>query len=103
MEGLPFFKAIIDCSSAHLNWRAANALSGGASLLAAGATKVEGQFARGDVVTILANERPIARGLAEYDSADAARILRTKNDAQAEILGYAPRSALVHRDHLVLI
>ena len=24
MEGLPFFKAIIDCSSAHLKWRAAH-------------------------------------------------------------------------------
>ncbi|GAO39575.1 glutamate 5-kinase [Sphingomonas changbaiensis NBRC 104936] len=82
---------------------AASALAGGASLLAAGALGIDGSFARGDVVTILHQEQPVARGLSEYDSADAARILGTKSDAQAEILGYAPRSALVHRDHLVLI
>ena len=52
---------------------------------------------------IINEDRPIARGLVEYDSADAARILGTKSDAQAEILGYAPRSALVHRDHLVIV
>jgi glutamate 5-kinase len=89
--------------SIHVDAGASKALAGGASLLAAGATKVEGQFARGDVVTIMAAGQPVARGLSEYDSTDAARILRTKSDAQAEILGYAPRSALVHRDHLVLI
>jgi glutamate 5-kinase len=82
---------------------AARALRVGSSLLAAGAIGVEGRFARGDVVDIIHDGRPVARGLSEYDAADASRILRTKSDAQAEILGYAPRSALVHRDHLVLI
>ncbi|NNM76996.1 glutamate 5-kinase [Sphingomonas sp. ID1715] len=82
---------------------AARALKAGSSLLAAGAVAIDGRFERGDVVDILHEGQPVARGLSEYDSADAARILRTKSDAQAEILGYAPRSALVHRDHLVLI
>ena len=82
---------------------AARALQSGSSLLAAGATEVDGRFARGDVVDILHDGRPVARGLAEYDADEAARILRTKSDAQAQILGYAPRSALVHRDHLVLL
>jgi len=87
----------------HVDGGAAKALAGGASLLAAGATRLEGRFARGDVVTIVNEGQPIARGLSEYDSTDAARILGIKSDAQEEILGYAPRSALVHRDHLVLI
>jgi glutamate 5-kinase len=87
----------------HVDAGAARALAGGASLLAAGALSVEGGFARGDVVTIQREGQSVARGLSEYDSADAARILGTKSDAQAAILGYAPRSALVHRDHLVLI
>jgi glutamate 5-kinase len=82
---------------------AAKALRSGSSLLAAGAIGVDGRFARGDVVDIMHEGQPVARGLSEYDAADAASILRTKSDAQAEILGYAPRSALVHRDHLVLI
>ncbi|HEU4969599.1 glutamate 5-kinase [Sphingomonas sp.] len=89
--------------SIHVDAGAVEALAQGASLLAAGAVRVEGSFGRGDVVTILSDGHAVARGLAEYDCADAARILRTKSDAQAEILGYAPRSALVHRDHLVLI
>ena len=82
---------------------AARALAAGSSLLAAGAVALDGTFARGDVIDVLHDGRPVARGLSEYDAADALLILGTKSDAQAEILGYAPRSALIHRDHLVLI
>ena len=45
----------------------------------------------------------VARGLVEYDAQDVARVLGLRTEAQAEVLGYAPRSALVHRDHLVLV
>jgi glutamate 5-kinase len=83
---------------------AVTALQQGSSLLAAGATRIEGQFARGDVIEIANGDgRKIARGLAEYDAGDAARIVGTRSDAQAVLLGYAPRAALVHRDHLVLL
>lgn len=80
------------------------ALRGGASLLAAGAVEIEGRFERGDVIAITDKQgEPIARGLCEYDSADAIRIAGARNDAQAALLGYAPRAALVHRDHMVLL
>jgi glutamate 5-kinase len=82
---------------------AAQALAQGASLLAAGACGVEGRFARGDVIDIAHEGVPIARGLSEYDADDAAKLAGTKSAAQADILGHAPRSALVHRDHLVLL
>lgn len=83
---------------------AAKALAGGASLLAAGACLVSGTFSRGDVVDIVGpTGTAIARGLSEYDSVDAAAIIGLKSDAQAATLGYAPRSALVHRDHMVLL
>jgi glutamate 5-kinase len=83
---------------------AADALRQGKSLLAAGATSVDGQFGRGDVIEIVdASGTKIARGLSEYDAADAARIAGRRSDAQADLLGYAPRSAMVHRDHLVLL
>ena len=83
---------------------AAKALAGGASLLAAGALAVSGAFARGEVVDIVdpAGNR-IARGLSEYDSTDATRIAGLKTSAQADALGYAPRAALVHRDHMVML
>jgi glutamate 5-kinase len=88
----------------HIDEGAAAALGSGRSLLAAGATSIEGRFARGDVVDILGpDEALIARGLAEYDAADAAKIVGHRSDALAAILGYAPRGALVHRDHMVML
>ena len=82
---------------------AAQALAGGRSLLAAGATGVTGRFARGDVVTIEGPEGAVARGLAEYDAADVTRLLGRRSDEQEAILGYAPRAALVHRNHMALL
>lgn len=82
---------------------AAAALGEGKSLLAAGATGVRGMFFRGDPVTIEGPAGPIARGLAEYDATEAAKLLGKRSEDHAAILGYAPRSALVHRDHLVML
>ena len=80
------------------------ALRKGASLLAAGVTSVSGQFERGDILDIAGPDGAIvARGLAEYPAADAARIAGMGRDAQEAVLGYAPRSAMVHRDHLAML
>ena len=87
----------------HVDAGAARALTAGASLLAAGATGAEGAFVRGDLVTIEGPGGTLARGLAEYDAADAARLLGKRSDEHAALLGYAPRAALVHRDHLALL
>jgi glutamate 5-kinase len=88
----------------HVDAGAAKALKGGASLLAAGATRVEGNFARGDLIVVAGPDgTPLARGLAEYDHGDAARITGKRNEEQAAILGYAPRAALVHRSHMALL
>ncbi len=83
---------------------AAIALAGGRSLLPAGATHVEGRFARGDVVDIADPQgHVIARGLAEYDADAAQAIAGRRSDALGAILGHAPRATLVHRDHMVLL
>lgn len=88
----------------HVDAGAARALGDGRSLLPAGVTQVEGRFARGDVVDIVDPEGGIlARGLSEYDAPDAVRIKGLRREALADILGYAPRAAMVHRDHMVLI
>lgn len=86
----------------HVDAGAARALAGGASLLAAGATGVEGRFARGDLVLIAGPGGAIARGLSEYDSADTARLLGRRSEDHAALLGHEPRAALVHRNHMVL-
>lgn len=80
------------------------ALNGGKSLLAAGATSVTGNFARGDLVAIIGPDgKPVARGLSEYDAPDAARLCGSRSEDHADILGYAPRSALVHRNQMALL
>jgi glutamate 5-kinase len=83
---------------------AVKALGTGASLLPAGAKAVDGKFVRGDVVDIVSlSGDVIGRGLAEYDATEAAQICGKRSDRLEAILGYAPRAALIHRDHLVLL
>lgn len=95
---------LTDRGSIRIDAGAARALSTGRSLLPAGATEIAGDFARGDLVRIIDGEnRVIARGLAEYDAGDAARIVGRRSEELAELLGYAPRSALVHRNHMALL
>ena len=80
----------------------AAALENGASLLAAGVTEVSGEFKRGDLVTIVsAKGDRIAQGLCEYSADDCRAIMGLRMEAQGERLGYAPRAAVIHRDHLV--
>lgn len=83
---------------------AARALRNGASLLPAGATAVDGEFHRGDVIDIIgADGETLARGLSEYDAADAARICGRQSSELEEVLGAVPRTVLVHRDQMVLL
>ena len=86
----------------HIDAGAVAALNEGKSLLPAGATRIEGAFARGDLVAIAGPGGLVASGLAEYDAAEATRIAGKRSDEAAAILGYAPRAALVHRNHMVL-
>ena len=83
---------------------AARALASGSSLLARGIVAVEGLFSRGDAVAIR-NEAGavLAHGLCEYDAGECARLLGVHTSDQAQLLGYAPRSAVVHRDQMVLL
>ncbi|TJW87824.1 MAG: glutamate 5-kinase, partial [Mesorhizobium sp.] len=62
-----------------------------------------GNFSRGDTVAILSPEgREIARGLVAYDAADAVRIAGLKTAEIETVLGYEARSAMIHRDDLVV-
>lgn len=83
---------------------AVEALASGSSLLAAGIITINGQFERSDVVEITDEEgQTFARGLAEYDALDCAKIIGRRSSELEAVLGYAPRSAVVHRDQMVLI
>lgn len=83
---------------------AARALARGSSLLPAGVRAVEGQFHRGDPVSVRdAEGRELARGLSAYDAEDARRIAGHRSEQIEAILGWRGRDEVVHRDDLVVL
>ncbi len=82
---------------------ASAALSNGKSLLPAGVTQVTGRFDRGDPVAIEDQAGlALGSGLARYTAAETRAIAGRRSDEIEAILGYAGRSALIHRDDMVL-
>jgi glutamate 5-kinase len=76
----------------------------GKSLLPIGVVEIQGSFERGDVVACLnADGIEIARGIVNYNSQEAARIMRNPSSEIEKILGYVEESELIHRDNLVLL
>ena len=78
-------------------------LQEGKSLLPIGMTSVSGDFARGDVIAVRdSSGQEIARGLANYASAEARLLCRKPSSEFEALLGYAAEPEMVHRDNLVL-
>jgi len=74
-----------------------------ASLLAAGIKRVEGDFAAGDPVEIVAPDgRVVARGLASFASSDLPAMLGRSTAELVKSLGERFGHEVVHRDDLVL-
>lgn len=90
-------RLIIDAGAEH-------ALAEGGSLLPVGVVAVEGEFERGDAISVATGDgRDVARGLAAYSSADAAIIQGCRSDEIERLLGYAGRDEIIHRDDMVLL
>lgn len=76
----------------------------GRSLLPVGVRAVEGQFARGEVVSCRDEHGcEVARGLVNYSAREAALICGRASAEIAAVLGYAGEPELLHRDNLVLV
>jgi glutamate 5-kinase len=76
----------------------------GKSLLPIGMTGVEGEFSRGDVIAIRdAAGLELARGLANYSSAEARLLCRKPSSDFERLLGYAAEPEMIHRDNMVLM
>jgi len=76
----------------------------GVSLLAVGVNKVEGNFQRGEVVSIINDAgKEIARGLVNYDARESMKIKGETSEKFESILGYVDEAELIHRDNLVLL
>jgi glutamate 5-kinase len=79
-------------------------LESGRSLLPAGITAIAGEFNRGDIIRILTESgNHIAGGIANYASAELAKISGQHSKNITPILGYSYGDEAVHRDNLVLV
>lgn len=76
----------------------------GKSLLPIGVVEVAGEFGRGDVITCVDEQgRAVARGMSNYSSSDARRIMRRPSSEILSILGFEEEPELIHRDNMVLL
>jgi glutamate 5-kinase len=86
----------VDAGAAH------KVLTEGKSLLPIGMTAVSGDFSRGDVIAIRDEQGiEIARGLANYASAEARLLCRKPSHEYQALLGYTAEPEMVHRDNLI--
>jgi glutamate 5-kinase len=75
----------------------------GKSLLPIGMVSVEGEFSRGEVISIRNPQgSEIARGLANYAAAEARLLCKKPSTDFQDLLGYTGEPEMVHRDNLVL-
>lgn len=82
---------------------ARGALHSGKSLLPIGVSKSEGEFERGDVVTICTQDgTEIGTGIIAYNAKDTAQIIGKQSDKINKTLGYHGRNELIHRNDLAL-
>ncbi|WP_110669140.1 glutamate 5-kinase [Salinicola halophilus] len=78
--------------------------SQGSSLLPVGVRGVQGEFKRGDMVLCVDEQGTrVAKGLVNYDSRDAERLVGQPSHRITDILGYVEAPELIHRDNLVVL
>ncbi len=75
----------------------------GASLLPSGITHVNGDFLKGEAITIINSENQlIAKGISQYNAQEMRKIQGKNSKLIEDILGYCPSPVAIHRDDLVL-
>ena len=75
----------------------------GKSLLPIGMVSVHGEFSRGEVIGVRDPDgTELARGLANYSSAEARRLCRKPSSEFEQLLGYTGEPEMLHRDNMVL-
>ncbi|MCP1343896.1 glutamate 5-kinase, partial [Halomonas sp. FL8] len=78
--------------------------SRGSSLLPVGVKALNGHFVRGDMVVCVDEQgERVAKGLVNYGSDEATRILGQPSHQIEAILGYMEAPELIHRDNLVVL
>jgi len=83
---------------------AVKALRNGKSLLAAGITRIDGFFKKGENVLILdQNNIQLARGLSSFSSEEINKIKGKQSREIEKILGYLSKTEIIHKDDMVLL
>jgi len=83
---------------------ASKALISGKSLLPAGIIKISGNFKKGDNIIIVDNNNNnIARALSSFTSEEIDKIKGLQSNEIENILGYASKSEIVHKDDIVIL
>lgn len=75
----------------------------GKSLLPSGIIRVEGNFGKGDVVSVVHQDLEIAKGLIFYSSQDLEKIKGHKSKDIEKILCRKDYEEVIHRDNLVIV
>ena len=89
----------------HINEGALDAITKkNASLLYAGITRIENQFANGDVVSIIGpNGEEVARGIVNYSSDDASKLIGKHSDDIARLATSKNYDAFITRNNIAFL
>ena len=79
------------------------ALLNNKSLLAKGVIGVNGKFQAGDIVSIINNDKEIAKGKIRYSISDISKIMGAASSEIYNILGYKVSDEIIHKDDLLII
>ena len=91
-------------SKIHIDHGASKALKSGKSLLPAGIIKVSGNFKKGDNILVVDNNnRDIARALSSFTSEEIKKIKGLQSGQIENILGYASKSEILHKDDIAIL
>ena len=89
----------------HINEGALDAITKrNASLLYAGVTRIENEFENGDVVAIIGpNGQEVARGIANYSSADASKLIGKHSGDIARLASAKNYDAFITRNNIAFL
>ena len=93
------------CGRIHINEGALDAITKkNASLLYAGVTRIENEFENGDVVSIVGPDgEEVARGIVNYSSADASKLIGRHSDEIARITTSKNYDAFITRNNIAFL
>lgn len=79
-------------------------ITGEKSLLPIGVVSVKNSFKKGDVISILdENKHEFARGIVNYDSDSCRKVIGSHSDNIVDILGFKNYDAIITRDNITIL